>query len=119
MYNFVGYTPSSNTGNSIGITGYLGQYANIQDLQLFYADQRPDALGSSYTYYSVNGMSIVQVRICSLTLSFIEGGLNDQNASLAGIEANLDTQFAFGISHPIPVTLSSTQHIHTRMLINA
>ncbi|KAF8239071.1 subtilisin-like protein [Tricholoma matsutake] len=89
LYNFVGFQPSS-LGNSIGITGYLGQYANLQDLQSFYADQRPDALGSSYGYFSING------------------GLNDQNLSLAGIEANLDVQFAFGLSHPIPATFYST-----------
>lgn len=33
------------------------------------------------------------------------GGLNSQNSSQAGSEANLDTQFAFGLSHPIPVSM--------------
>ena len=56
LYNFDGYTPSS-SHNSIGITGYLDEFANIQDLQSFYADQRPDALGSSYNYISINGLS--------------------------------------------------------------
>ena len=56
LYNFVGFKPRSKN-NSIGITGYLNQYANIHDLQLFYAEQRPDALNSSFKYISVNGMS--------------------------------------------------------------
>lgn len=34
LYNAVGYIPSANIGNSIGITGYLGQFANIADLQV-------------------------------------------------------------------------------------
>ena len=36
------------------------------------------------------------------------GGQNDQNVSLAGVEANLDTQFAFGLAFPTPGTFWST-----------
>ena len=57
LYNAVGFTPSAKNGNQIGITGYLEQFANIQDLQTFYADQRPDALGSSFKTILVNGSS--------------------------------------------------------------
>ncbi|KAH9482944.1 Tripeptidyl-peptidase sed3 [Psilocybe cubensis] len=90
LYNAVGYVPSGNPRNSIGITGYLEEFANIQDLQLFFADQRPDALNSSFSFFSV------------------KGGLNNQTLSEAGAEANLDVQFAFGLSHPIPATFFST-----------
>lgn len=55
LYNAVGYTASAKIGNQIGITGYLEQFANIADLQLFFADQRPDALGSSFKLISING----------------------------------------------------------------
>ncbi|KAF8622167.1 hypothetical protein AX15_007283 [Amanita polypyramis BW_CC] len=89
IYNAVGYVPKA-TDNSIGITGYLEQYANIQDLQTFYAEQRPDALNTSFEFVSV------------------EGGINPQNLSLAGAEANLDVQFAFGLSFPTPGTFWST-----------
>lgn len=57
LYNAVGFTPSSK-GNSIGITGYLEQFANLQDLQSFYAEQRPDALGSSFKFISVKGSPV-------------------------------------------------------------
>ncbi|KAL0580736.1 hypothetical protein V5O48_001294 [Marasmius crinis-equi] len=90
LYNAVGYTPSADIGNSIGITGYLEQFANIQDLQSFYAEQRPDALNTSFEFISV------------------KGGLNSQNLSEAGAEANLDVQFAFGLSYPIESTFYST-----------
>jgi tripeptidyl-peptidase I len=107
LYNFVGFKPKA-FGNSIGITGYLEEYANYQDLQSFYGDQRPDALGSSYKFYSADGLSVSLIcHLCSLILIFRQGGLNDQNLSMAGAEANLDVQFAFGISHPIPVASSS------------
>ncbi|KAI0080805.1 tripeptidyl peptidase A [Panus rudis PR-1116 ss-1] len=90
LYNAVGYKPLANTGNQIGITGYLEEFANIADLQLFYADQRPDALNTSFKFISVNG------------------GLNNQSSEEAGAEANLDVQFAFGLAFPIPGTFYST-----------
>ncbi|KAF8969345.1 peptidase S8/S53 domain-containing protein [Flammula alnicola] len=89
LYNAVGFTPSAK-GNSVGITGYLEQFANQQDLQSFFADQRPDALNSSFKFVSV------------------AGGLNNQSLAEAGDEANLDVQFAFGLSHPISPTFFST-----------
>ncbi|KAI0758073.1 tripeptidyl peptidase A [Fomes fomentarius] len=90
LYNAVGYTPSAKNGNGIGITGYLEQYANNEDLQSFFADQRPDAVNSTYKEILING------------------GENHQNLSEAGAEANLDVQFAFGLAHPIPGTFYST-----------
>ena len=56
LYNAVGFTPSTAQGNQIGITGYLEQFANIADLQLFYADQVPAAQNTSFKFVSVNGM---------------------------------------------------------------
>lgn len=55
LYSAVGFNTSATNGNQIGITGYLEQFANIADLQLFYADQRPDALNTSFKFISVNG----------------------------------------------------------------
>lgn len=36
------------------------------------------------------------------------GGLNDQTPAMAGVEANLDVQFAYGLSFPTPGTFWST-----------
>ena len=79
LYNAVGVIPSA-PNNSIAVTGYLvsiyfdstdalvdliqGQFANIHDLQLFYANQRPDALGTNFTFVSVNGNFIKQISNC-------------------------------------------------------
>lgn len=56
LYNAVGFKTSATNGNQISVTGYLEQFANIADLQLFYADQRPDALNSSFKFISVDGL---------------------------------------------------------------
>lgn len=90
LYNFAGYEPLPDIGNSIAVTGFLGQYANIQDLERFYAQHTPDALNSSFGFISVNG------------------GINDQQLQNAGEETGLDVQYAFSLSFPIPATLYST-----------
>ncbi|KAG5653561.1 hypothetical protein H0H81_012250 [Sphagnurus paluster] len=90
LYNISGYVPKATKQNGIGITGYLEEFVNNQDLQSFYQDQRPDAINSTYNFISV------------------KGGLNNQTLEEAGIEANLDAQFAYGLSYPTPGTFWST-----------
>ncbi|KAF5392934.1 hypothetical protein D9757_001210 [Collybiopsis confluens] len=75
LYNAVGVTPSTKVNNSIGITGYLEQFANFEDLQSFYALQLPEALNTSFKVVPV------------------AGGLNNQTLSEAGDEADLDGTF--------------------------
>ena len=55
LYNAGGVNGTAKNGNGIGITGYLQQHANVHDLQLFYADERPDALGSSFNFVPIHG----------------------------------------------------------------
>ncbi|KAF9534130.1 tripeptidyl peptidase A [Crepidotus variabilis] len=81
LYNLVDYVPSKKSKSTIGIAGYLEQYASLEDLQTFYADQVPAALNTSFNVLSV------------------DGGINNQTNP--GIEANLDTQFAFGLAYPL------------------
>ena len=108
LYNAVGYQPKATNKNGIGIIGYLEEFANIQDLQSFYADQRPDALNSSFKFVSVKGLPLLILRTTFSHCLFFIGGLNSQNLSEAGAEANLDVQFAFGLSYPTPGTFWST-----------
>lgn len=93
LYNMVGYTPSAHNGNKIGITAYLEQYANLADLQKFYADQRPDALNSSFEFISVKGESPSTYRSNFFSNGNLSstGGLNNQSLEAAGVEANLGT----------------------------
>ncbi|KAK0206859.1 tripeptidyl peptidase A [Desarmillaria ectypa] len=90
LYNATDYNATDQSKNGIGITGYLEEYANDQDLQSFYGEQRPEAQDSQFKVVSING------------------GQNPQNISQAGAEANLDVQFAFGLSFPIKSTFYST-----------
>ncbi|KAF9344962.1 hypothetical protein BGX26_003701 [Mortierella sp. AD094] len=66
--------------NIFGVAGFDEEYANYQDLQSFLAKQRPDFLHTNFTFVSING------------------GLNSQNLSEAGTEANLDIQVARGLA---------------------
>ena len=62
LYNAVGFTPSADTGNQIGITGYLEEFANNADLQAFYKDQVPAAVNSTFTLVSIAGGSCCSIR---------------------------------------------------------
>lgn len=64
LYNAVGFTPLANSGNQVACTGYLDEFANLADLQLFYKDQVPAAVNSSFKLVSINGQSSVN-RHCS------------------------------------------------------
>lgn len=78
LYQSVGYKPTATHLNKIGITAYLEQYANLNDLQLFYKDQVPAAVNSSFKFISV------------------KGGLNSQNVSEAGVEGNFHIPSSMG-----------------------
>jgi tripeptidyl-peptidase-1 len=84
LYNTASYTPQAAGKNSLGIAGYLNQYANYADLQTFFKMFRPDAVGGNFTTVAVNN------------------GGDDQ--SDPGSEANLDIQYTEGISYPTPNT---------------
>ncbi|KDQ59598.1 hypothetical protein JAAARDRAFT_205626 [Jaapia argillacea MUCL 33604] len=83
LYGTAGYVPqAADKGNKIGIAGYLEQFVNFEDLQLFFSQFRPDAERANVTVVSV------------------DGGLNNQ--SVPGVEANLDCQYTEGLTYPTP-----------------
>ncbi|KAJ7249548.1 peptidase S8/S53 domain-containing protein [Mycena haematopus] len=88
MYNTTNYVPAATTTNKLGVAGYLGEFANDKDLQTFFKDLRPDAVGGTFTHVQVNG------------------GLNTQ--SDPGVEANLDIQYTEAVSFPTPNIYYST-----------
>ncbi|KAG1868043.1 peptidase S8/S53 domain-containing protein [Suillus tomentosus] len=90
LYNAENYQTTATNCNKLGITGYLDQYANNKDLQQFYLAQNPSAYGSNYTLVSIHD------------------GKNNQSYEEAGLEANLDTQFGFGLVWPTPGTFYTT-----------
>lgn len=55
LYNIGDYKPQAVQNNSIGISSYLEEFVNEQDLQSFYREQRPEAVNSTFKFISVNG----------------------------------------------------------------
>ena len=81
----INYTPTSNT--QIGITGYLGEVAGQSDLQTFLDEYTniPDS--------------------ATFTVQLVNGGSNSGDGT---IEADLDTQYAMGLTYPIKNTFYET-----------
>lgn len=90
FYKTVNYVPKAANKFKVGISGFLGQYANFADFSGFLSEQRPDAAKAGYNF----------------TVQSINNGLNDQ--SDPGSEANLDVQTVGGFIYPIPFTYYTT-----------
>ncbi|KAA1136948.1 hypothetical protein PGTUg99_000233 [Puccinia graminis f. sp. tritici] len=88
LYKTESYKVKVPERNMIATTGYLGESANLEDAQLFLKTQRADQLGRSFDVILVNGGSNPQ----ELNKKQIEKQL--------GVEANLDTQTALGLTLP-------------------
>lgn len=73
----------------MGVSGFIEQFANNNDLQSFLRSLRPDLEGTTFA------------------LQTLDGGENPQNANEAGVEANLDTQYTVGVASGVPVTFIS------------
>ncbi|PCH35756.1 subtilisin-like protein [Wolfiporia cocos MD-104 SS10] len=89
LYN-IPATPATNDSNHLAVTGYVDQWANLDDLQTFLKTYRPDMNSST-----------------AFSLQTVDGGTNNQTAADAGIEANLDIQYTLGIATDVPITFIS------------
>jgi tripeptidyl-peptidase-1 len=92
LYNFADYTPSGL--GSVGVSGYLEQFAQHSDLQAFLAKYAPSKVGRNFSTVLING---------GLNTQLGSGG--DPNAVA---EANLDIQYTVGLNSPVPNTFFST-----------
>ncbi|EST07407.1 Peptidase S53, propeptide [Kalmanozyma brasiliensis GHG001] len=90
FYKTVNYVPKAASKMSLGVSGFLGQWANFADFSGFLKEQRPDAGKAGYNF----------------TVQSIAGGLNSQ--STPGDEANLDVQTVGGFIYPVPFTFYTT-----------
>lgn len=88
LYNTSTYVPAATDKNSIGVAGYLDEFANRADLQTFFRRFRTDAVGGTFQTVQLNG------------------GGDDQTDP--GVEANLDIQYTEGITFPTPNIYYST-----------
>ncbi|KAF7344006.1 Family S53 protease [Mycena venus] len=83
-------TPATQKSNTLGVAGFIDQWANQADLTTFLTSLRTD-INSSTTF----------------ALETLDGGSNPQNRSQAGVEADLDTQYTIGIATGVPVIFIS------------
>ncbi|KAI5892804.1 subtilisin-like protein [Schizophyllum commune H4-8] len=74
-------TPATVPSNRIGVTGFIGQWAQLDDLHTFLYNFRKDV--NPYTNFSVKS---------------VDGGVNPQGKQYAGNEANLDEQYTCGLA---------------------
>ncbi|KAJ6605199.1 family S53 protease [Mycena vulgaris] len=82
--------PATQKSNTLGVAGFIDQFANQADLTDFLTRFRKD-INSSTTF----------------ALETLDGGSNPQNRSQAGVEADLDIQYTIGIATGVPVTFIS------------
>ncbi|KAJ6527399.1 family S53 protease [Mycena capillaripes] len=82
--------PATQTSNTLGVAGFIDEWANQADLKAFLTNFRTD----------MNSSTI-------FALETLDGGSNPQIRSEAGIEANLDTQYTIGIATGVPVIFIS------------
>ncbi|KAJ7636789.1 family S53 protease [Roridomyces roridus] len=90
MYGIPSIKSHNNSLNTIGVAGYIDQWANKADVQLFLEKFRPDLASNT-----------------SFAVSSIDGGYNNQDWQAAGSEANLDVQYTLGLASNVPVTFLS------------
>ncbi|UNI15883.1 Tripeptidyl-peptidase I [Purpureocillium takamizusanense] len=89
QYN-ISYTPPNGTSHvRFGIAGFLEQYANFADAQIFFERYKPELKGYNFSVELVNG------------------GKNLQTSALSGLEAALDVEYGMAIGHPTQVTFYS------------
>ncbi|KAJ6476613.1 family S53 protease-like protein [Mycena vulgaris] len=83
-------TPATSSNNTLLVTGYVGEFAQAADLQEFLTLLRPDIPPAT-----------------TFALVTTDNGLNPQNPSSAGVEANLDIQYTTGTATDVPVQFLS------------
>ncbi|KAI0261740.1 family S53 protease [Gloeopeniophorella convolvens] len=81
---------ANSSQNVLGVTGFIEEWANQADLQLFLSNLRQDISPSS-----------------TFGLLTVDEGSNPQGESQAGVEANLDTQYTVGVATGIQVEFIS------------
>jgi tripeptidyl-peptidase-1 len=62
LYNFADFKGDANAPTLIGVNGFLEQYARFKDFAQFAGLWAPWAVGSNFTWTSVNGMCSIEKR---------------------------------------------------------
>ncbi|KAJ3555486.1 hypothetical protein NM688_g2552 [Phlebia brevispora] len=107
LYNTSTYVPKATATNKLGIAGYLGEFANNADLQVMLVldsrGRKTHVFGNLQTFFEKFRTDAVGTTFQTVE---VNGGGDDQ--SDPGVEANLDIQYAEGMSFPTPNIYYST-----------
>jgi tripeptidyl-peptidase-1 len=98
LYKFADYKIDPSADVTIGVNGFLEQYARYSDFQKFAATYSPKAVGSNFSYTLVAGMYPPLSYVVNANAT--TGGLNAQNSTDDSVEANLDIQYTAGLVGP-------------------
>ncbi|OAX84846.1 hypothetical protein ACJ72_00774 [Emergomyces africanus] len=90
LYGFSNYTIPPGNSDTLGVSGFLKQYAQYDDLESFLT--------------SIDGRSIA----LNFSVHSINGGVNPQGGEENSFEANLDVQYAVSLSNTSLVTFFTT-----------
>ncbi|KAI1786417.1 family S53 protease, partial [Ganoderma leucocontextum] len=90
MYN-IPTDPATQSLNKLAVSGFIQQYANEADLKAFLNEYRPDISPNT-----------------TFTLQTVDGGVNPQDPSKAGLEASLDIQYTVGVATGVPTVFVSS-----------
>lgn len=91
-YNFNYTTPDDKSSVTLGVTGFLGEYANYVDAQDFLKQQAPQIWAKGYNF----------------SVELVNGGENPQAMGTAGGEAALDVDYALSLAYPAKIVFYST-----------
>ncbi|KAF8185596.1 family S53 protease [Mycena galopus ATCC 62051] len=83
FYGLPNTSISGSTTNTIGVQGFVGEYANVDDLSTFLDEFRPDIAGNTFSVTPLNG------------------GQNLQDNS-GGLEGQIDIQYTVGVAGNVP-----------------
>jgi tripeptidyl-peptidase-1 len=98
LYKFADYKIDPSADVTIGVNGFLEQYARYSDFQKFAATYSPKAVGSNFSYTLVAGAYSFFSYTANANPTL--GGLNSQNSTDDSVEANLDIQYTAGLVGP-------------------
>ncbi|EGX96990.1 S8/S53 family peptidase [Cordyceps militaris CM01] len=90
-YNFHYTTPDNTSIVTMGVAGFLEEYANYQDSDQFLQQHAPELAAKHYNY----------------TVELVNGGENRQALSESGAEAALDVDYALSLAYPAKLVFYS------------
>lgn len=92
LYNMPPVDPNANSSIRLGVAGFLEEWANYGDVDLFLQHNAPEAFKAGFNF----------------TVELVNGGENSQDPAHSGTEAALDMDYTMALGFPSRITYYST-----------